>query len=246
MTRVTVWSEFRHEKKNPIVAKIYPDGMHNAIGNHLKKDKSLDVRTATLDEKDHGLPQSVIDATDVFVWWGHLAHHEVSDKTVEAVHNRILAGAGIVVLHSGHFSKIFKRLMGTTCNLKWRRGGERAGNPLDHPPRPSNRLRARRLFHPPARGDVRRILRHPRAAKHVSYQQLRRRGGVPLRMHLDPRRRQSGLLPPRPRNVSNLPRQKRAESDRKRREVGGDRMRHCRRSSSAIASWVGSTKSRFV
>ena len=86
MTRVTVWSEFRHEKKNPIVAKIYPDGMHNAIGNHLKKDKSLDVRTATLDEKDHGLPQSVIDATDVFVWWGHLAHQEVSDKTVEAVH----------------------------------------------------------------------------------------------------------------------------------------------------------------
>jgi len=120
MTRVTVWSEFRHEKKNPVVAKIYPDGMHNAIGNHLKKDKSLDVRTATLDEKDHGLPQSIIDATDVFVWWGHLAHQEVSDKTIEAVHNRILAGAGIVVLHSGHFSKIFKRLMGTTCNLKWR------------------------------------------------------------------------------------------------------------------------------
>jgi len=120
MPRLTVWSEFRHEKKNPVVAKIYPDGMHNAIGNHLKKDKSLDVRTATLDEKEHGLPQSVVDATDVFIWWGHLAHQEVDDKIVERVHDRILAGAGIVVLHSGHFSKIFKKLMGTTCNLKWR------------------------------------------------------------------------------------------------------------------------------
>src|SRR6266550_940340 len=119
-TRVTVWSEFRHEKKNPVVAEIYPDGMHQAIANHLKKSKSLELRTATLDEKEHGLPQSVVDATDVFVWWGHMAHGEVKDEIVERVHNRILAGAGIVVLHSGHFSKIFKKLMGTTCNLKWR------------------------------------------------------------------------------------------------------------------------------
>src|SRR5580765_1232249 len=119
-TKVTVWHEFRHEKKNPTVAEIYPDGMHMAIANHLKKNKSLDVRTATLDEKEHGLPQSVVDSTDVFVWWGHMAHNEVDDKIVDRVHERVLKGAGIVVLHSGHFSKIFKTLMGTTCNLKWR------------------------------------------------------------------------------------------------------------------------------
>ena len=32
---------------------------------------------------------------------------------------------GLVVLHSGHFSRIFKRLMGTTCDLKWREDGLR-------------------------------------------------------------------------------------------------------------------------
>jgi trehalose utilization protein len=124
-TKVTVWHEFRHEKKNPKVAEIYPDGMHMAIASHLKKNKQLDVRTATLDEKEHGLPQSVVDATDVFVWWGHMAHNEVDDAIVQRVQERVLNGAGIVVLHSGHFSKIFKKLMGAPCALKWREAGEK-------------------------------------------------------------------------------------------------------------------------
>ena len=123
--RVTVWSEYRHEKKNPKVAEIYPNGMHEAIASHLRKAKDLDVRTATLDEKDHGLSEGVVKATDVFVWWGHIAHDEVDDKIAARVHEAVLGGAGIVVLHSGHFSKIFKRLMGTSCNLKWREADER-------------------------------------------------------------------------------------------------------------------------
>jgi trehalose utilization protein len=118
--RVTVWNEARHEKKNPIVAEIYPNGMHEAIAAHLRKSGGLEVRTATLDEKEHGLSDEVVKNTDVFVWWGHLAHQDVDDRIVDRVHDRVLAGAGIVVLHSGHFSKIFKKLMGTTCNLKWR------------------------------------------------------------------------------------------------------------------------------
>jgi trehalose utilization protein len=31
----------------------------------------------------------------------------------------------LIVLHSGHFSKIFKKLMGAPCNLTWREAGER-------------------------------------------------------------------------------------------------------------------------
>ena len=49
----------------------------------------------------------------------------VLDATVDRVQARILAGMGLVVLHSGHFSKIFRRMMGTTCNLKWREIGEK-------------------------------------------------------------------------------------------------------------------------
>jgi trehalose utilization protein len=124
--RVTIWNEFRHEKKNPQVAEIYPDGIHNAIGNYLKKSKDFSIRTATLDEDEHGLTEDVVSHTDVLVWWGHMAHAEAADLVVERCYQRILkAGMGCVVLHSGHFSKIFKKLMGTTCDLKWRADGER-------------------------------------------------------------------------------------------------------------------------
>jgi trehalose utilization protein len=119
--RVTVWHEYRHEKTKPEVAKIYPQGMHEAIASHLRKAEGLAVGTATLDEPEHGLTQKVVDATDVMLWWGHGAHAEVKDEIVERVFKRIvLGGMGLVVLHSGHFSKIFKRLMGTSCDLKWR------------------------------------------------------------------------------------------------------------------------------
>ena len=83
------------------------------------------MRTATLDEPDHGLTEAVLAETDVLTWWGHVAHDEVSDDVVERVHARVLDGMGLVVLHSGHFSRIFQRLMGTTCDLKWREDGRR-------------------------------------------------------------------------------------------------------------------------
>ena len=118
--RVTVWNEFRHEKKNPAVAKIYPEGMHHAIASHLRKANDLQVRTATLDEPEHGLTDEVLRGTDVLTWWGHLHHKDVADAVVERVCERVLAGMGLLVLHSGHFSNVFKKLMGTTCNLKWR------------------------------------------------------------------------------------------------------------------------------
>jgi trehalose utilization protein len=118
--RVTVWGEFRHEKKNPKVAAIYPEGMHETIAGFLRKHDGLDVGTATLDQPEHGLTQEVLDKTDVLIWWGHMAHGEVKDEIVARVKTRVLEGMGLIVLHSGHYSKIFKALMGTTCSLKWR------------------------------------------------------------------------------------------------------------------------------
>lgn len=124
MTNVTVWNENRHEKKNPVVSEIYPQGIHGAIAEFLQGDKN-EVRTATLDEPEHGLTEEVLQNTDVLVWWGHLAHHEVSDEIVNKVQQRVLDGMGLIVLHSGHFSKIFKTLMGTSCDLKWREADDR-------------------------------------------------------------------------------------------------------------------------
>lgn len=117
--RITVWNEYRHERENPTVAAIYPDGIHAALANVLTADDTA-VRTATLDEPEHGLPVDVLATTDVLIWWGHRAHQEVSDEVVARVQARVLEGMGLIVLHSGHYSKIFKRLMGTSCSLKWR------------------------------------------------------------------------------------------------------------------------------
>lgn len=119
--RVTVWNEFRHEKRsNHPASQLYPDGIHGAIAAGLSARDEFVVRTATLDEPEHGLTDEVLNATDVLIWWGHMAHHEVKDEVVDKVQKRVLDGMGLLVLHSGHFSKIFKRLMGTTCDLKWR------------------------------------------------------------------------------------------------------------------------------
>lgn len=118
--RVTVWGEYRHEKKNPAVAAIYPEGMHETIAAGLREAGGLEVRTAWLDQPEHGLGGDMLDQTDVLVWWAHMAHGEVSDLIAEKVQKRVLEGMGLVALHSAHYSKIFKRLMGTTCSLKWR------------------------------------------------------------------------------------------------------------------------------
>jgi len=123
--RVTVWNEFRHEKQHDSVRKVYPDGIHAAIASALKKQSDFEVRTATLDEPEHGLSEDVLKGTDVLTWWGHMAHHEVKDEVVDRVQRRVLEGMGLICLHSAHFSKIFRRLMGTNCSLKWREAGEK-------------------------------------------------------------------------------------------------------------------------
>jgi trehalose utilization protein len=123
--RVTVWGEFRHEKSDPRVAKIYPDGMHETIAAHLRTCGGLDVSTAHLDQPEHGLTEQRLADADVLTWWGHAAHDDVTDEVVARVHQRVLGGMGLVVLHSGHFAKIFKRLMGTSCDLKWREANDR-------------------------------------------------------------------------------------------------------------------------
>lgn len=124
MVNVTVWNENRHEQKNPVVRDIYPEGIHGTIANFLKEGQ-VEVRTVTLDEPEHGLTDEVLHTTDVLIWWGHLAHDEVEDVIVEKVKKRVLEGMGLIVLHSGHFSKIFKTLMGTSCDLKWREADEK-------------------------------------------------------------------------------------------------------------------------
>lgn len=124
MIKVTVWNEFLHEKLHDEVAKVYPDGIHQVLAKGLASD-DFEIATATLEEPEHGLTEERLANTDVLIWWGHMGHDKVEDAIVERVQERVLDGMGLIVLHSGHFSKIFKKLMGTGCDLKWREAGEK-------------------------------------------------------------------------------------------------------------------------
>lgn len=127
MIRVLVWNENWHESTQPHVAELYPEGIHGAIAAGLTEllGDEVQVRTATLDEPEHGLTEEALADTDVLLWWGHVKHGDVADAVVARVHQHVLGGLGLIVLHSGHYSKIFKALMGTTCGLSWRNEGER-------------------------------------------------------------------------------------------------------------------------
>ena len=122
--RVTIWNEYLHEQDNEKIRQIYPQGMHTQIAKGIAAG-DLDIRTATLGEPEHGLSQEVVDSTDVMIWWGHKGHDKVADEVVARVHKRVLAGMGLICLHSAHFSKIFRKVLGTNCSLKWREAGEK-------------------------------------------------------------------------------------------------------------------------
>jgi trehalose utilization protein len=127
MLRVTVWGENVHEHRDASVRALYPDGLHGAIAAGLKASlgDEVTVRTATLDQPEHGLSADVLEQTDVLTWWGHIAHADVDDAVVARVHDAVLGGMGLLALHSAHYSKILKRLLGTSCSLRWRNDGER-------------------------------------------------------------------------------------------------------------------------
>lgn len=131
--RVTVWGENVHEQTDAPVREIYPDGMHACIAAGLNESEEIEARAVTFQEPEHGLAGEVLAHTDVLTWWGHRAHGEVADAVVARVQARVLEGMGLIVLHSAHYAKIFKRLLGTTCSLRWRQAGEKERVWICHP-----------------------------------------------------------------------------------------------------------------
>ena len=122
MIRVTIWNEFRHEKTKEKVKALYPNGLHATIKEYLDTDEELEVRLAALDDEYQGLPDDVLENTDVLLWWGHCHHKEVDDELVEKIRVRVYTGKmGFIALHSAHHSKPFKRIIGATGNLQWGR-----------------------------------------------------------------------------------------------------------------------------
>jgi len=109
----------------PPAAALHPHGVAASVAAALRAElgEAAHVLTAGLHEPEQGLAEERLAAADVLVWWGHEAHDEVTEQTVERVQRHVLDGLGLVVLHSGHHSKVFRRLLGTSCDLAWREGG---------------------------------------------------------------------------------------------------------------------------
>ena len=124
LTRVTVWNENHHEQHNPNIAAVYPNGIHTAIADGLRQFPDFAVRTATMDQPDFGLSESILADTDVLVLWSHVRHADLPDAVAEQIVRRVLDGMGLIVLHSARNSKPFRRLMGTSCRAKWREAEE--------------------------------------------------------------------------------------------------------------------------
>ncbi len=122
---VTIWNEYVHEKTNENIAKVYPNGIHDAIKEKLSQFGDFNITIATLDMEEHGLTDEVLDNTDVLIWWGHCKHGDVSDEIALKVKEKVLGGMGFIALHSAHASKPFKLLMGTSCRVKWRENDEK-------------------------------------------------------------------------------------------------------------------------
>ena len=143
--RVTVWGENRHEQVDESVARIYPDGMHTTIAAGIVEHlgDGCVVRTATLDDPEHGLTDEVLEQTDVLTWWGHAAHDEVRDEVVERVHRHVLVRHGpgrpplrslVQGLHDPHGDHVHAPVAGRP---RPRAGLDRRPHPPDRPRRPA-------------------------------------------------------------------------------------------------------------
>ena len=122
MIRVTVWNEYKHEREYENIGRVYPKGIHGCIAEFLGKEEDIQVRTATFDMPEHGLTEEVLKDTDVLIIWSHALQDEFSDKVAQRVQQHVLSGMGLIALHSAHFSKIMKKLLGTSMTLKWKHG----------------------------------------------------------------------------------------------------------------------------
>ena len=125
--RILVFNENHHELTRPEIAERYPLGIHGTLAAALRERFGADaeIAVATQDQPGYGLGPEALDQTDVLVWWSHVLHDEMDDDTVHRLRARVLAGMGLVVLHSGAGSKLFTGLMGTTCDRRWRHGDDR-------------------------------------------------------------------------------------------------------------------------
>ncbi len=145
MIRVTIWYEYAQEigvlKREMVpgmsdkdfeffsdfvksrverIKEVYPKGLIGTLSEALEKDPEFRITLTNIYEKDYGLPDELLENTDVLVWWSHVLQDAVPDSLAMKIVKRVQKGMGFVALHSAHKSKPFMYLLGTSGTLKWR------------------------------------------------------------------------------------------------------------------------------
>lgn len=124
---VTVWNEGCHERESEEVRAVYPEGIHTCIASFLKEDEEIGkIRTFTMYDEEQGLREEDLNDTDVLIYWAHIRHNKIEDQYVQRIYEHVVdRGMGLILLHSAHASKIFRKLCGTqTDRLEWRESGD--------------------------------------------------------------------------------------------------------------------------
>ena len=123
---MTIWSEGLDANLQPLAARCYPDDINSAIADFLRQDAELEVTCRDINMEENGLPQKVVDGTDVLLWWGHMFHDRVSDEVAQRVAQAVLKrGMGLLLLHASLNSKPASILLGRCGTGKYRECGER-------------------------------------------------------------------------------------------------------------------------
>lgn len=122
MIKVTIYNEFIHEQIYEGIRQVYPEGIHGCIKSFLETDENLSIKIATFEMPEHGLSEEVLNDTDVLIYWSHCRQDEFSDEVANNIRKHVLMGMGFVGLHSAHFSKAMKLLLGTSMTLRWKHG----------------------------------------------------------------------------------------------------------------------------
>ncbi len=120
MIDVTIFNEYKHEREIESIRKVYPDGIHGCLKSFLETEDDIRVHTATFEEPEHGLTEELLEQTDVLIFWIHALQDEFSDDVTARNQSTVLRGMGLITLHSGHYSKPMRLLLGTTMTLGWR------------------------------------------------------------------------------------------------------------------------------
>ena len=69
-------------RRKPSPKNVYPNDINTAIAEGLSPLalRGWEVATASIWQPDQGLPEDVLDNTDVLIWWGHQRHGDVKDE----------------------------------------------------------------------------------------------------------------------------------------------------------------------